>query len=66
MERLPRRSLPPKHRQTSFTRASAAISSEVIRLSRPSLRSSHSGICEPVRMTGLERFSSMKESAEAV
>ena len=39
---------------------------EVMRLSRPSLRISHIGICEPVRMTGLSRPSSMKESAEAV
>ena len=42
------------------------MSSEVIRLSRPSLRISHMGICEPVRMTGFASPSSMKESAEAV
>jgi len=44
----------------------AAMRSEVMRFSRASLRTSQSGICEPVRMTGLPRPCSMKGRAEAV
>jgi len=38
----------------------------VMRFSRPSVRSTPMGIWLPVKTTGLERFSSMKLSAEAV
>ena len=38
---------------------------ELMMLSRPSLRICPSGICEPVKITGFERFSSMKEIADA-
>lgn len=44
----------------------AAISIAVIRFSFPSVRRVPMGSWEPVRMTGLERFSSMKLRAEAV
>ena len=64
--RLPRSSLPPKYRHTSRTMPSPAISNAVMRLSRPSLRISHSGICEPVSTTGLSSPPSMNDSAEAV
>ncbi len=66
MERLPRRSLPAKYRQTSFATPSAAMSMELMRLSLPSLRSSQRGIWEPVKTTGLSSPSSIKERAEAV
>lgn len=36
------------------------------RFSRPSLRGSKSGICDPVMITLLPRFSSIKLSADAV
>ena len=42
-----------------------AIASAPSRLSTASFRTSDSGICAPVRMTGLPRFSSRKESALA-
>ena len=44
----------------------AAISMAVIRFSFPSVRMVPIGSCEPVRITGLPRFSSMKLNAEAV
>lgn len=45
----------------------AAISIAVIRFSFPSdSQGSDTGSCEPVRMTGLLKFSSMKLKAEAV
>ena len=44
----------------------AAISMAVIRFSFPSVRKVPIGSCEPVRMTGLLRFSSIKLNAEAV
>ncbi len=37
-----------------------------MRFSFPSVRSMPMGSCEPVKITGLLRFSSMKLSAEAV
>ena len=39
---------------------------EVIRFSFPSVRNVPMGSCEPVRITGFARFSSMKLSADAV
>ena len=39
---------------------------EVMRFSRPSLRTLHRGICDPVRTTGLASPSSMNGRAEAV
>ncbi|MNR47023.1 hypothetical protein D3C85_1660750 [compost metagenome] len=44
----------------------AATYREFSRLICPSERSSASGICDPVTITGLPRFSSMNDSAEAV
>ena len=44
----------------------AAISMAVIRFSLPSVRNMPIGSCEPVKITGLLRFSSMKLNAEAV
>ena len=41
------------------------MSSELMILSRPSLRICPSGICEPVKMTGFEMFSIIKDIAEA-
>ena len=44
----------------------AAISMAVMRFSFPSVRKVPIGSWEPVRMTGLLRFSSIKLNAEAV
>ena len=70
--RLPRISLLSKNIHTSGTigrpllSVAAAISMLVSRFSFPSVRSLPIGNCEPVMMTGLARFSSMKLRAEAV
>ncbi len=66
IDRLPRRRELPKYRQTSLTTPSPAMISEVIRLSFPSLLSSHSGIWEPVKMTGFDSPSSMNDRADAL
>ncbi len=64
--RQPRRIFEPNTRHTSLTSSRAATRTAVRRFWRPSLRSTPSGICEPVTTTG--RFSprSRKASAEAV
>ena len=70
--RLPRISSFSKKMHTSGTIGvpsgclAAAISMAVMRFSFPSVRRVPMGSWEPVRMTGLERFSSMKLRAEAV
>ena len=43
-----------------------ASSMLVMRFSLPSVRNWPSGNCDPVRMTGLVRFSSIKDRADAV
>ncbi len=44
----------------------AAICRAVMRFSSPSVRTSPIGSCEPVMITGLSRWASMNERAEAV
>ena len=51
--------------QTSWTCPEAAMRRELMILSRPSLRICPSGICEPVKITGFDRFSSINEIADA-
>ena len=64
--REPRRICEPKTRQTSRTSSRAATSTDVSRFWRPSLRSTPSGIWEPVTTTGLPSPRSRNASAEAV
>ena len=66
VDRHPRSSFPPKYKHTSGMSYDAASISEVMRFSRASLRISHSGICEPVMMTGLRRPPRRKGRADAV
>ena len=58
--------LPDRAMATERESLAAAISMAVIRFSLPSVRKVPMGSCDPVRITGLARFSSMKLSAEAV
>src|SRR5690606_20274020 len=69
--RLPRYSLYSKYKPTSLTTGwlfscIPAICIAVIRFSLAAVRKSPMGNCEPVKITGFERFLSIKLNADAV
>jgi len=65
VDRQPRNRRSWKKMPTSLTLSRAAKIKDMMRFRRASLYASQSGICDPVTMTGLPRFSSMNASADA-